>query len=97
MRTIELEVCNASGLHARPAAIFVRAATGFRSRLRVRNLLTGAPAVDAKSILGVLGLGVGCSGRIEVTAEGEDEQEALATLQDLVANGLGEAQAAPAD
>ena len=70
---------------------------GFQSRVRVRNLLTKAPAVDAKSILGVLGLGVGRGGRIEVTAEGEDEQEALDTLGELVANGLGEAQAAPAD
>ena len=76
MLSIELAIANASGLHARPAALFVRTAAAFRSDVRVRNLGRSVPPVDAKSILGVLGLGVGRGAVIEVTAEGEDESEA---------------------
>ena len=97
MRSIELEVRNSAGLHARPAALFVRTAAGFRSKLRVRNVLRQSPHVDAKSILGVLGLGVGHGGRIELIADGDDESQALESLRQLVESGLGEAQAAPAE
>jgi phosphocarrier protein len=97
VRSVELEVCNATGLHARPAAQFVRAATGFRSTVRVRNLLRQGSEADAKSIIGVLGLGVGHGGRIEVTADGDDELEAIEALQRLVESGLGEVAVAPAD
>ena len=90
MLSIELAIANASGLHARPAALFVRTAAAFRSEVRVRNLGRSVPPVDAKSILGVLGLGVGRGAVIEVTAEGEDESEALTALRLLVESGIGE-------
>ncbi len=40
---IDLDIRNPSGLHARPAALFVRAAAGFHSDIRVANLTTGSP------------------------------------------------------
>ena len=87
---IDVDVCNPSGLHARPAAAFVRAASAFRADVRVANLTTGSAEVSAKSILGVLGLGVSPGHRIRVRAEGEDEADATQALADLVADGLGE-------
>jgi len=87
---IEVDVRNASGLHARPAATFVRAAAAFRADVRVANLTTGSAEVNAKSILGILGIGVSSGHRIRVRADGEDEANAVQALADLVAAGLGE-------
>ena len=56
---IDLDIRNPSGLHARPAAVFVRAAAGFQSDIRVANLSTGGPEVSAKSVIAVLSLGAG--------------------------------------
>jgi phosphotransferase system HPr (HPr) family protein len=87
---VELDVRNPSGLHARPAAVFVKAAAGFSSEIRVTNLTTDSPEVTAKSIIAVLGLGVEGGHRIRLRCEGGDEQVAIATLQGLVAAGLEE-------
>ena len=87
---IEVDVHNPSGLHARPAATFVRAASAFRADVRVCNLTTGGAEVSAKSILAVLGMGVSPGHRIRLRAEGEDEAEAAQALADLVMSGLGE-------
>ena len=78
-------------LHARPAGLFVRTAAGFRSRITVA---AGEKRADAKSILGVLLQGVGRGARIEIQADGEDEDEAIETLGRLVEDGLGEGAAA---
>lgn len=90
---IEVDVRNPSGLHARPAAVFVRAAAAFRADVRVANITTGGAEVNAKSILAVLGIGASCGHRIRLRVEGADEAEAARALADLVAAGLGE----PAD
>jgi len=84
--TIQNEV----GLHARPAALFVQTSAKFKSKIKVRNATRGTPFVDAKSILSVLGLGVAKGHTIEVTAEGEDEQVALETIAQLIANNFAE-------
>jgi phosphocarrier protein HPr len=94
MRSAELTVGNPSGLHARPAALFVRTAAGFGARLTVRNLHRDLPAADAKSILEVLAQGIGRGQRIEVVADGPDEDEALARIVELVEGGIGEAAGA---
>jgi len=90
LKSRTIEVRNPSGLHARPAALFVRTAAGYRSAIRVRNTTrTGVP-VDAKSILGVLGLGVSKGHVLELIAEGDDEGAAIAGLTDLIVSGIGE-------
>ena len=89
--SIELQIRNPSGLHARPAVTFVRAAAGSRSTIRVANLSRDGDEADARSILAILGLGVGPGDRIRVTAEGDDADEAIARLTALVEDGLGEA------
>ena len=91
MVDVTLEVRNPSGLHARPAALFVKAAAVFRSELRLTNLSRDAErSASAKSLLGVLGLGVSCGHRLRIEAEGADEAQALDSLARLVADGLGE-------
>lgn len=89
MRSIEVEVRSESGLHARPAAAFVRAAAGFSSSLRLENLTAARPSADAKSILGVLGAGVEKGHVVRVVAEGDDEDRAVQALRQLLA-GLGD-------
>jgi phosphotransferase system HPr (HPr) family protein len=92
-RSAELVIHNQSGLHARPAATFVRAAAGFRSSISVRNTSRNGTVVDAKSILGVLGLGVSPGHHIVLTVDGDDEDAAIAALTELVASGIGEPEA----
>ncbi len=87
----EVELRNPSGLHARPAATFVRAAGGFTSDVRITNLdRDRAKSASAKSVLGVMGLGVSRGPRIRIAAEGEDADAAVRTLVELVSSGLGE-------
>jgi phosphocarrier protein HPr len=90
MRSTDLTIANPSGLHARPAALFVRTAGGFRSAIHIRNVTRGTAAVDAKSILAVLGIGVSRGHAVEVSAEGADENEAIDTIRQLVEGGIGE-------
>ena len=90
MRELTIEVRNASGLHARPAALFVRTAGRHRSSNRVRNVDRGGAAVDSKSILGVMSIGVGRGHRIELVADGPDEDTAIETLREFIASGAGE-------
>ena len=89
MPSIDLEITNKTGLHARPAALFVQEANKFKSKITVRK---GEKEVNAKSILGVLTLGASRGTRVTVNAEGEDEQEALEALKMLHANNFGETE-----
>lgn len=91
MAEAEVDVRNPSGLHARPAAAFVRNAAAFAADVQVVNLTRDAErSASAKSVLGVMGLGVARGHRIRIAAEGSDAEEAVARLTELVAGGLGE-------
>jgi phosphocarrier protein HPr len=93
MRSVELVVTNPSGLHARPATLFTEAAARFAARITIENLDRGKRPVDAKSILMLLTAGVSRDQRIRLTADGPDEEDALAALAALVESGVGEAAA----
>ncbi len=82
-----LTVNHKVGLHARPASMFVKLATTFKSEIEV---IYGERTVNAKSILSVLTLGAHQGAEILVQAEGEDADEALVALEELVANNFGE-------
>ena len=91
MAEIEVDVRNPSGLHARPAATFVRAAGGFTADVSVTNLSRDSGrSASAKSVLGVMGLAVARGHRIRIAADGSDAEEAVAGLAELVESGLGE-------
>ncbi|SMB99678.1 phosphocarrier protein [Thermanaeromonas toyohensis ToBE] len=82
-------VTNEAGLHARPAALFVKTAQTFKSKVVIKH---GEREADAKSILGVMGLGITKGTPIIIWAEGEDEREAVEALEKLVASNFGEGE-----
>ncbi len=88
MITKKLTVLNKLGIHARPAAQLVRAASKFKSDVTVEK---DDESVDGKSIMGIMMLAVGCGAVITVTAEGPDEEETMAAIEALVQNKFGEA------
>ena len=77
MPDLRLTVIDPSGLHARPAARFVQAASRYSSRIVIRH--DGREA-DAKSLIALLGLTIRPSTEITLTADGPDAAEALAAL-----------------
>ena len=78
-----LRIHSRDGLHARPAALFVRIAGRYKAAIRVRR---GKNEVDGKSIMGVLTLAAGRGSTIELIAKGPDAQEALEMLEQLLAH-----------
>ena len=87
MPEIKLTVNHEVGLHARPASMFVQTAAKFSSDIEVTH---GETKANAKSILAVLTLGAHKGSEIHVSAEGEDADEALKALEELVQNNFGE-------
>jgi phosphotransferase system HPr (HPr) family protein len=80
-------VLNPLGLHARAAARFVHAASGFTSRIRVGR---AGREVDGKSIMGLLLLAASRGSEITITADGPDEEAATMALCALIERGLDE-------
>ncbi|HIS25915.1 MAG TPA: HPr family phosphocarrier protein [Candidatus Pullilachnospira intestinigallinarum] len=78
---------NPTGLHLRPAGILCKEAMQFKSRITFE--FDGSVS-NAKSVLSVLGACVKCGDEIELTCEGEDEDEALKSLVGAIESGLGE-------
>jgi phosphotransferase system HPr (HPr) family protein len=90
MRSAEIVVENSSGLHARPGKVFSARAAQWASAVRIENLTRSKGPVDAKSILGLLTLGVSQGHQVRVSTEGPDEEPALADLLELIRTGIGE-------
>ena len=90
MPAITLTVNNAVGLHARPAAIFVKTAKAFPCHITLRNLTSARAVANAKSPLAVLTQAVQHGHRIEIAAEGESAEQALAALRRLVESDFAE-------
>ena len=88
MTSCSVTIVNSLGLHARAAARFVHAASGFTARIRVAR---GGREMDGKSIMGLLLLAAGQGSTITITADGTDEEQALAALRALVERGFDEA------
>jgi len=82
-----LTIPNRFGLHARPAAEFVKLANRFRAELWVKK---DDLEVNGKSIMGVMMLAAECGSQITIRAEGDDAQQALSELTELVHRGFGE-------
>ena len=77
----ELTITNKEGLKSRLAALFVQIASRYESQILIES---GNKKVNAKSIMGVLSLGIQQGGAIYVLANGKDEKVALAALEELV-------------
>jgi len=78
---VEVQITNRLGLHARAAARFVHLANSFKAHITV---IKGDSRVDGKSILGLLTLAAAKGTRLRLAARGDDEEEALEQLSELV-------------
>ncbi len=87
MYSQEAVVNNQVGLHARPATFFIQKANEFKSSIWVEK---EERRVNAKSLLGVLSLGIVGGTAIKVIADGADEQQAVEALIKLVESGFAE-------
>lgn len=83
----EVVVNNQVGLHARPATFFIQKANEYKSGLWVEK---DERRVNAKSLLGVLSLGIVKGTSITLIGDGPDEEEAVNALADLVASNFSE-------
>ncbi len=88
MEKREFKVIAETGIHARPATLLVQAASKFSSDI---NLEYSGKSVNLKSIMGVMSLGVGQGSEISISAEGDDETEAIDAIADTMKKeGLAE-------
>jgi phosphocarrier protein HPr len=85
--TKELQVSNKLGIHARPAAMFVKIASSFKCNIFVEK---DGETVNGKSIMGLMMLAAGPGSKLKVHAEGPDAAEAIAKLEALLENKFGE-------
>lgn len=86
----EVRIVNRAGMHARPAAEFVKVAGRFRSDIRVEK---DGLEVNGKSIMGVLMLAAEHGSTLRLSAYGSDAADAVDALADLVARGFEEIEA----
>ncbi|MCO8123603.1 HPr family phosphocarrier protein [Stieleria sp. TO1_6] len=80
-------VSNPQGLHARPADLLVRMATQFESNILIGR---GGETVDCKSILSLLTLGAALGTELSVTAEGDDAENAIDSIEQFFLRGFDE-------
>ena len=92
MKQIDVVIHNPTGLHARPAKVFVNTAKQFDADIRVEH---GAKKANAKSMISMLTLGVESGSEIRILVDGVDEDAALEALQTAVSSGLGEEETVP--
>ena len=83
----EVTINNQVGLHARPATFFIQKANEFKSSIWIEK---DDRRVNAKSLLGVLSLGIVKDTAVNIVADGVDENEAIATLSALIDSDFSE-------
>jgi len=83
----EVTITNSTGLHARPATFFIQKANTYRSSVWV---VKDDRKVSAKSLLGVLSIGIAKGMTITLAADGEDEKEAIDGLVELIETGFND-------
>jgi len=89
MTSLEIELVNRLGLHARAASKLVQTASRFDSQVWLSH---DGRRVNAKSIMGVLLLAAPCGSRLTLEVDGRDEESAAAAIRDLVAARFGESE-----
>lgn len=78
MKTIK--ITNKTGVHARPAGMLIKEAQKYEAEI---NLVKDGKAVNAKSIMGILGMGIGEGDLIEINADGPDAKEAIQSIYSI--------------
>lgn len=85
--TKEITIQNRNGLHARPAAMFVKIASRFRAEVWVEK---DGERVNGKSIMGLMMLAAGKGSKLQIVAEGSDAEKAVTEIEQLVQTRFGE-------
>lgn len=85
MKEFKYVITDAQGIHARPAGLLVKLAAEYKSDIKIAK---DGKAVDAKRILGVMSLGAKKDMEVTFTAEGEDEDAAIAAIGEFMAANL---------
>ena len=88
--TFEALIANPSGLHARPAAVFVKTVGRYDADVRVTELGSGKAPASGASLISLMSLGVTQGTRVRVEATGPDAEAVARELEELVADGFGE-------
>ncbi|MFT6927736.1 MAG: phosphocarrier protein FPr [Psychromonas sp.] len=83
-------ILNPHGLHARPGAMLVNTAKKFTATIQLARIDTPDKTVNAKSLMKVMTLGVKFKDQLQVTAQGEDAEQALLAIGQAIEKGLGE-------
>ena len=83
-------IINATGLHARPASVFVAEAKKHGCAVTIKDVDKDTAPINAKSIMMILAAGLDTGAKVEIACDGEGEQEALDALVALVDSGFGE-------
>jgi len=87
MKEKKIKIINKLGLHARPASLLVQTAMKYSSNI---TIIKDEYKVDAKSIMGILMLAASCGTELIIQTEGQDEQEALESIEKIFNEGFGE-------
>ena len=83
----EVVIKNSSGLQSKSAAVFIQKASNYKSSIWI---VKDERKANAKSLLGVLSLGIGQGAKLAITVEGEDEADAAADLEKYLLSDMGE-------
>lgn len=87
---LEIVIDNESGLHLRPATLFVTNASKFKCSILVKNVTRGSGYKNAKSAIEVMTLAVDKGHKISIKTEGEDSKEAIERLKKLITSNFTE-------
>lgn len=87
MKKVKVILNNETGLHARPASMFIKEASKYSSEIKV---IKDEREYNGKSIMGVLSMGAGKGSKLTIAAEGVDENEAVKGLEKLIDSNFGE-------
>lgn len=87
MLSRKITIINPSGLHLRPAGVLSQTAMKFKSDIIIEF---GEKRIVAKSVLNVMAAGVKSGTEVNLIIEGDDEEEAMKTLVEVIESGLGE-------
>jgi len=87
MITRDFLILNRLGIHARPATLFTKTANQYKSTIRVEK---DGLEVNGKSIMGIMMLAAAKGNTIRIQADGDDEDDAIQALKELIQNKFGE-------
>ena len=83
----DVTITNNIGLHARPATFFIQKANSYKSSIWIEK---EDRKINAKSLLGVLSMGIAKGMTVTIVADGQDENDAISGLSDLIDTGFAE-------